>query len=353
MVLNRTKDEANPAGDFAAEILTEVEQTARQLKEVNFMLEQSQAELNKLTQRNTAMTAQLQQLQTTLETASKQDIRTTYDSALDAQQRLYVMRGQIEKLQGEKTAFTKYLTFLEKAKKVMDISGATGKLQKGSAAETVQMLIDAQEVERQHLSRQMHDGPAQALSNFILQTEIAMRLFDVDQGRAKDELANLKTSAMSTFQKVRNYIFELRPMALDDLGMVPAIKRYTETFKEQTGIDAQFQVTGSEIRMAPYLETMIFRSVQELLGYSARLTQASQVKVNINIDRENVHVIIDDNGKGYPEEELTTDKARGLKLIRDRVDMLGGHIEIDNVTDQGTRISFEMPVVAAQAAAPA
>ncbi len=84
------------------------------------------------------------------------------------------------------------------------MSKTAAPVKKGSASDTVQMLINAQEVERQRLSRQMHDGPAQALSNFILQTEIAMRLFDVDQNRAKDELGSLKNSAMTTFQKVGN-----------------------------------------------------------------------------------------------------------------------------------------------------
>jgi two-component system sensor histidine kinase DegS len=100
------------------------------------------------------------------------------------------------------------------------------------------MLVNAQETERQRLSRQMHDGPAQALSNFILQTEIAMRLMDVDAGQAREELNSLKASAMGTFQKVRNFIFELRPMMLDDLGLAPTIRRYADAFKEQTGLDS-------------------------------------------------------------------------------------------------------------------
>ena len=80
----------------------------------------------------------------------------------------------------------------------------------------------------------MHDGPAQALSNFILQTEIAMRLFDIDQEKARQELITLKNSATSAFQQVRDFVFELRPMMLDDLGLVPTLKRYVEAFKEQT-----------------------------------------------------------------------------------------------------------------------
>ena len=98
-------------------------------------------------------------------------------------------------------------------------------------------MINAQEAERQRLSRQMHDGPAQALSNFIVQTEIANRLLDIDAKRAKEELDNLKNSAMNTFKEVRTFIFELRPMMLDDLGLFPTVRRYVDNFKEQTGAE--------------------------------------------------------------------------------------------------------------------
>ena len=104
---------------------------------------------------------------------------------------------------------------------------------------------EAQEAERQRLSRQMHDGPAQAMSNFILQTEIAMRLLDADPKQAKDELASLKTAALGTFKKVRNFIFELRTMMLDDLGLVPTIRKYVDAFKEQTSMDVTLMVTGT------------------------------------------------------------------------------------------------------------
>jgi two-component system sensor histidine kinase DegS len=270
-----------------------------------------------------------------------------YDSALDTQQRLLVMRGQVEKLQADQVSLKKYLAYLDKTRKILESGKSNSESKKGNAADTVMMLINAQEVERKRLSRQMHDGPAQALSNFILQTEIAMRLFDVDQTRAKDELANLKNSAMSTFQKVRNFIFELLPMMLDDLGLVPTVKRYIDTYKEQTGLDVDLVITGSEIRMAPYLEVMIFRSLQELLGNAARQSQASKVKVSLSIDSDIVRVSVDDNGKGIALDDMKSDANLGIKITRDRVDMLGGHTEIDSVPGQGTRITFEMPMAKA------
>ncbi len=325
---------------------TELEETQRALREVTLMIEQSQGELAKITQRNTAITSHLQQLQkqgTTVE-----DLKMSYDSALDVQQRLFVMRGQLEKLQNDKDHLGKYKGILETI-----VSGNTGggDMANSSAPAAnaksqmagIEMIVTAQEAERQRLSRQMHDGPAQALSNFILQTEIAMRLLDVDPAQARDELGNLKTSAMGTFQKVRNFIFELRPMMLDDLGLIPTLRRYSDAFKEQAGLDVSVTVTGTERRLEPYLEVMIFRAVQELLGNASRHSQATLIKVQVDLGNELIRVSVEDNGKGFSAETLKDSSNLGLKLIRERAEMLGGNFEIDSAAGSGARISFTVP----------
>lgn len=329
----------------AFDVKTELEETQRALRETTLMIEQSQGEVSKLTQRNTAITSHLQQVQNQISESSVEEIRMAYDSALDAQQRLFVMRGQLEKLQNDKVHYERYKTALEQIQ-----NGAAG----GSAASSgssgtgrgslasVEMLVNAQEAERQRLSRQMHDGPAQALSNFILQTEIAMRLLDVDSTQARDELGNLKMSAMGTFQKVRNFIFELRPMMLDDLGLIPTIRRYADTFKEQTGLDVNVIVSGNERRLESYLEVMVFRAIQELLGNAARHSQATLLKINIDLTDDLIRVSVDDNGKGF-DVDTVQGQNLGLKLIRERTEMLGGNFEIDSAMGKGTRVMFSLP----------
>jgi len=322
----------------------EFEETEKALREVTLMIEQSQGEVLKLSQRNAAITTHLQQVQNQFDKIPLQDIRNAYDSALDAQQRLFVMRGQLEKLQSEKSHLERFKSNLERARatpgptsSAASPSGARG------ALASVEMLVNAQETERQRLSRQMHDGPAQALSNFILQTEIAMRLLDVDASQAREELNNLKVSAMSTFQKVRNFIFELRPMMLDDLGLVPTIRRYSDAFKEQAGLDINVTVTGHERRLEPYLEVMLFRAIQELLGNTARHSQATLVKVILDLGEDRVRVSVDDNGKGFDPDSIQQGNSLGLKLIRERTEMLGGSFEIDSAVGKGARILFAVP----------
>jgi two-component system sensor histidine kinase DegS len=189
----------------------------------------------------------------------------------------------------------------------------------------------------------MHDGPAQALSNFILQTEIAMRLFDLDQKAAREELENLKQSATKTFQKVRDFIFELRPMMLDDLGLVPTLKRYAEAFKEQNNTDVRLAVTGVERRLESYIEVMIFRAVQELMGNAVRHSQASKINVHIDITDVSVKVSVEDNGKGFDVDTVLDSTGMGINVIKERVEMLGGNITLDSTIDQGSTIAFQIP----------
>jgi two-component system sensor histidine kinase DegS len=344
MIGNDNNQITNSWEELRKDTAVEIEQSQRALREIQLMLEQSQVELSKLTQRNASITAHLQQIQDQFDSIPRADIRMAYDSALDAQQRLFVMRGQLEKLQSDQTHLTKYIEHLKRLQQLFETELVIDNKNGGRANSGLEMVITAQETERKNLSRQMHDGPAQTLSNFILQTEIALRLFDIDQSKAREELNNLKSTAMSTFTKIRNFIFELRPMMLDDLGLFPTVKRYVETFQEQTGIETNVLITGSERRMESYIEVMIFRAIQELLSNVAHHAEATKVKVQINLEDNNIKVIVDDNGKGFEPDSEQNQNGIGLKIIKERVEMIGGSFMIDSVLAQGTRISFHVPI---------
>jgi two-component system, NarL family, sensor histidine kinase DegS len=347
-MVTQQQDVTNIIDEFIRQNQMELDQAKRSLKEVSLMFDQSQVEMSKLTQRSTTVNAHLNQVQNQIETMPRADIRQAYTAALDVQQRLVVMRGQLEKLQSDQTHLQKIVSLLESSLKFVSenkgmMAGKPGK----SGTAMVEMVINAQEAERQRLSRQMHDGPAQALSNFIVQTEIAARLLESDQSRAKEELNSLKTAAMTTFQKVRVFIFELRPMMLDDLGLFPTIRRYVDSFREQTGLDVSLTIKGQERRLEPYLEVMIFRSLQELLGNAARHNLDSAIKIQISvqifIEADIVRVSVSDNGKGFDPETLADKGGIGLNLIRERVEMLGGQIEIDAAVSQGCKVTFQIP----------
>ena len=232
------------------------------------------------------------------------------------------------------------------------LSGVRDRIQAGvpepkdsrSPHASVEIMTQAQEAERQRLSRQMHDGPAQALSNFILQTEIALRLFEVDQEQARQELNRLKAAASITFQKIRDFIFDLRPMMLDDLGLVPTVKRYASNLAEKSGMDINVSITGSERRLEPYVEVIIFRAIQELVNNASLHNQASNIRVQLDLGDRLVRASIEDNGKGFDPRAIPDEAELTVKAIRERMDLIGGSFDLDSVVGQGARISFAVPV---------
>jgi two-component system sensor histidine kinase DegS len=340
--MDRIEESLN-SENFAIDLVAQLQKSKEDLREINLLIEQSQVEVDKLTQRNASINAHLQQVQTQIESVPPSDIRVAYDAAIEAQQRLAVMRGQLEKLQSDEQHVQHHITLLEAShSQTQNGSGAGAETNETSNA--IEIMTQAQESERQRLSRQMHDGPAQALSNFILQTEIAMRLFDVDPEQAKDELNNLKKAASKTFQKVRDFIFDLRPMMLDDLGLIPTLKRYSESFSEKTGQKVQMNLSGSEKRFEAYIEVLLFRAVQELLGAESLHQSATEIKVLVDIAENEVRVNLENDGRGFDMNSIPDDATLGINAIRERIEMLGGKFDIDAAIGQGARFTLSVPI---------
>jgi two-component system sensor histidine kinase DegS len=207
-------------------------------------------------------------------------------------------------------------------------------------------IIEAQERERQRLSRQMHDGPAQSLTNLILQAEICERLFDTNPDQARAELVNLKSAVATTFQKVKGFILNLRPMMLDDLGVVPTLRRYVDSFTDNSGVRTHLTVTGKERRLESHNEVTVFRLTQELLNNAYEYGHANHVQISLDMGDELVRVSVEDNGGGFElSDALTSPDAEqlGLATMRERVEMLGGQIHFDSSIGRGTKVGFELP----------
>jgi two-component system sensor histidine kinase DegS len=327
----------------------EYEQTQRELKEIDLLIQQTTGEVERLAQRNTQVTNRLRQIEAALDTVPPQDIREAYAAVLDTQQRLFTMRGQLEKLQSNQRNMERYLDLL---RNVLELARqAEPGVQVAEEGEPSQPLvvriIEAQERERLRLSRQMHDGPAQSLTNLILQAEICERLFETDAERARAELANLRNAVAGTFQKVKQFILNLRPMMLDDLGVVPTMRRYVDSFADNSGVATHLVVTGKERRLESHKEVTIFRLVQELLNNAVEHAHATTVQINLDIGDDAARVSVEDNGSGFElTESLTSPEAEalGLATMRERVEMLGGQIYFDSGLGRGTKVSFNLPV---------
>jgi two-component system sensor histidine kinase DegS len=349
-------DQVNPQSqsslvpeDFESELKNELDQSKKTLKDLTLILNQSQSELAKIVQKNASVTGQLTQNLNMFGKEIPEEVKGVIQSALETQQRMIVLRGQLEKLQIEQNDLNKYILMLQKAINYARAFNKPADSGQSKEINSIEMLVNAQESERQRLSRQMHDGPAQAMSNFIVQADIASRYLDIDSVKAKEELTNLKTSAMSTFQKIRGFISDLRPMMLDDLGLVPTLRRYLDNFKEENNVEIDFSISGGEKRLQSFLEVMIFRAVQDLVDnavqYNLENPGKLQIGVQLVLDVEQVKVSVADNGVGFDPEILSNSSGLGLKLIRERVEILGGKFEVDSSPGKGSTIYFQVPYV--------
>lgn len=338
----------------------ELEQTQRTLRELAVLIQQSAGEVEKLTQRYTQATNRVRQIQANIDTWPRDDIRAAYEALQDAQQRLFTMRGQLEKQQSDRTHLERYAQLLQRVLDLLEERPQIPKVPTAPlpAADTegglpvIVRIVEAQEIERQRLTRAMHDGPAQSLTNFILQAEICQRLFDSDPARARNELVGLKNAAMTTFQKIKSFMFELRPMMLDDLGLAPTVRRYVEAFSEKSGIPVTVNVTGTERRLAPYSEVTLFRAIQELLTNVRQHAQATNVRVQLDMDEDVVRATVEDDGVGFdPGPTLAAAAQRrtiGLSTMKERIEMLGGRLDVESSPGKGTRVAVELPATEAE-----
>ncbi|MFO7849355.1 MAG: histidine kinase, partial [Spirochaetia bacterium] len=282
---------------FVEDWSEELEQAQRELKEIDLLIQQTGDEVERMERRNTKAMNDLRQVESAIETVPREDLQEAYTAVLDTQQRLFTMRGQLEKLQSDRQHMLRYVdalrALLEHADR-RDGSEPEESQDEVRAQASVVRVIEAQERERRRLSRQMHDGPAQSLTNLILQAEICERLMASDPERARVELTALKESVASTFQKVKGFILNLRPMMLDDLGLVPTLRRYLDSFSETSDMVTDLTVVGKERRLASHTEVTTFRVIQELLSNAREASQASSARVSLDMRGDRLEVAFED-----------------------------------------------------------
>jgi len=321
-----------------------------ELTEIDLLLGQTQNEVARLAAKRDAAASRVHEVDRSLENRTAAEVKEAYTAWIENSLRHLMMQGQFEALRGKKLVLERYQRTLEKL-----VSGFSPAVSE-SAAEPAGMeaaqirskIMQAQEEERKRIAREMHDGPAQSLSNLILRAEICEHLFDKDPQKAREELAGLKALVNATLQETRKFIFELRPMTLDDLGLVPTLRRYIQALVEKSKIAFDFDSTGTDRRLPPEIEAGIFRVIQGVLSNIIRHDGASKILVMLNWKKNELAVTIENDAKGLSPEEILA-KAReidtaGLASIQERLDVLGGKLRVESLPTGGTRILLNVPV---------
>lgn len=207
-------------------------------------------------------------------------------------------------------------------------------------------IITAQEEERRRVAREIHDGPAQAMANVIFLAEVCERLIEIDTDRAKKELFELRQQVRSCLTETRKIIFDLRPMVLDDLGLVPTVKKIADNLKERTGLHTSVKLSGLQGQaLDSRIEVSLFRIIQESLNNVEKHAEATEVQVLMDFQHDCVTAMVKDNGKGFDQAKNSQEaESFGLLGMRERVSLLQGDLEIRSEIGVGTKIMVKIPL---------
>ncbi|WP_210367188.1 sensor histidine kinase [Bacillus sp. REN3] len=224
--------------------------------------------------------------------------------------------------------------------------------QMGEALETAQQrqdfglkIIEAQEEERKRLSREIHDGPAQMMANVMMRSDLVEKIYkERSAAEAISEIRNMKKMVRSALYEVRRIIYDLRPMALDDLGLVPTLKKYLQTIEEyHKTTRIQFVNVGNDQRLPAKYEVALFRVIQESVQNALKHARASLIQVKLEIKQDLVMAVIKDDGRGFDVNEKKDDSF-GIIGIRERVELLEGELAIHSKVGTGTLVIIQVPM---------
>lgn len=222
-------------------------------------------------------------------------------------------------------------------------TAAEGDKQFRDASRQVFQII---EEERMRIARDMHDGPAQSMANLVLQAEILERLLDRNPKQLVTELAEFKNSVRNALEETRQLIFDLRPMTLDDLGLVPTLRKFIKEYGDRYGLATRFNVVGQERRLPGNTEGVLFRIIQEALTNVHKHARAKMAEVTMNLQPNRVSVTIKDDGQGFDvartEANLHKNKNLGLLSMRERAELEKGTLEIRSQPGRGTEVKVEI-----------
>jgi signal transduction histidine kinase len=206
--------------------------------------------------------------------------------------------------------------------------------------DVVRRVVEAQELERARLARELHDETGQALTSILLGLKPLEGV--AETAAAREAVAAVRELVVGTLQDVRRLAVELRPSALDDFGLVPAVEHLVATLREGSGLEVELDARLGDGRLPQASETALYRVVQEAFTNVLKHAGASRVRVTLRREEGTAIAIVEDDGGGFDPATAGTD-ALGLQGMRERLALLGGRLRVESSRGAGTRLVAEVP----------
>lgn len=351
------------------DIFTISEQSRRTFDEMKLELEEVRYKIENLISENDVLEAKsrlsrrrLAEVSKNFKIFSEEEIHKVYDQANQIQIRYSILQAEEKQLREKRDDLERrmksLLDTIERADHLVNqvnvvLNYLTFDLKHiGPALENAKMkedytikIIEATEEERKRISREIHDGPAQMLANVLLRTDLINRTYK-ERGieEALQGILELKDMIRDALHEVRRIIYDLRPMALDDLGIVPTLKKYLKTVEEYNKeTNVHFNSIGEPIRIGTNYEVAIFRLVQECVNNAIKHGKSRDVLVKFEWLKEHVNITIKDNGSGF-DTDIVKRNSFGIIGMRERVELLNGEMKLSSVKNEGTHITFIIPI---------
>ena len=234
---------------------------------------------------------------------------------------------------------------LERTWLFLERGDATLLTEVGGADDIQMRIVEAQEAERSRLAQEIHDGPAQALSNAIFQAEFIERVIESDPLLARTELRFLRELLRRELGDVRSFISQLRPPLLDELGLDGAIIDTVEHMQTLTGIDIATELSGRSDTLGDGQRTVALRVAQEALQNIRKHAAASHVVVSTRLDEGDWVLEVRDDGRGFDISSVAARGRRnfGLQFMRERAELIGGRFDVRSRPDGGTVVRLAIP----------
>src|SRR5713226_10646206 len=213
-------------------------------------------------------------------------------------------------------------------------------------------IIKAQEQERKRIARELHDETSQVLTSLLISLAVLEEAITTPDGRAR--IADTRTLAHQTLRAIRNLSIDLRPSALDDLGLLPALRWYIKEYQQKCSIEVEFHSAGFKGRLPAEVETALYRIVQESLTNTARHANAHKVSITLREEGTTVYATIVDDGRGFdigalhktpnPDRGAGLEPGLGLVGMQERAVLLDGELTIDAGLGRGTSVAVRIPL---------
>ncbi len=265
------------------------------------------------------------------------------------QQALEATTAELGERQMEQAKLELVITHLERA--WLFLQQGDGSLVAGGtfaeAPSDVQMrIIEAQESERRRLAQEVHDGPAQALTNAIFQVEFIERQLDRDPAGARAEIHYLRDLLRRELGDVRAFITQLRPPLLDEIGLYGAIRDQAGALESATGVSLDLQLAAPPEQLGDTQQTVVLRIVQEALQNVRRHASARHVRIATRTEGDGAWVLeIVDDGRGFDPEVVRdgANRSFGLRFMRERAELIGARLDVEARPSAGTRVCVTIP----------